>query len=107
MGRPVQIRSAPWRRTTCCMPNLLKAHPMIRWPGFIWATEHKFTLFTDMSKNGLRQSAGAVVIYEYDLTLIEQNHERVIQQGIVSTAPGISTNPARTIRKQVPGPVGP
>ncbi len=41
----------------------------------------------DLSENGLRQSSGAMVNYQYDLGQIEQNHERFVQHGEISTAP--------------------
>lgn len=44
----------------------------------------------DLSDNGARQSSGVMVNYQYDLGLIERNHERFVQQGVVSTAPGFS-----------------
>ena len=42
----------------------------------------------DLSENGLRQSAGAMVNYEYDLQVIEQNHERFVQHKEISVNPG-------------------
>jgi malonyl-CoA decarboxylase len=41
----------------------------------------------DISDNGLRQSAGAMVNYEYDLERIEQNHERFVQHGEIALSP--------------------
>jgi len=40
----------------------------------------------DLSENGMRQSRAAMVNYQYDLGQIEQNHERFIQDGEISTA---------------------
>lgn len=51
----------------------------------------------DTSVNGLKQSSGAMVNYHYDLTLIEQNHEKFKQLGEIATAPGFPQN--RTTRK--------
>ena len=42
----------------------------------------------DVSENGIRQSAGAMVNYEYDLSLIEKNHERFVQSGTISKSAG-------------------
>lgn len=42
----------------------------------------------DLSENGLGQSLGAMVNYQYDLTLIEQNHEKFVQNAEVCLAPG-------------------
>ena len=53
----------------------------------------------DQSENGLRQSAGAMVNYQYDLNLIEQNHERFVQDGEISISPGFRTAAANA-RKQ-------
>lgn len=47
----------------------------------------------DMSENGIRQSGGAMVNYEYDLNLIEQNHERFVLEGAIATSPGFRTDP--------------
>lgn len=41
----------------------------------------------DTSDNGKRQSSGAMVNYHYDLDLIEQNHERFVQNAEVCLAP--------------------
>ncbi|MEO0402845.1 MAG: malonyl-CoA decarboxylase family protein, partial [Pseudomonadota bacterium] len=38
----------------------------------------------DLSENGQHQSSGAMVNYHYDLDLLEQNHERFVQEGAVS-----------------------
>ncbi|MEP2782461.1 MAG: malonyl-CoA decarboxylase [Pseudoruegeria sp.] len=38
----------------------------------------------DLSNNGMKQSAGAMVNYHYDLALIEQNHERFVQNAEIS-----------------------
>lgn len=45
----------------------------------------------DLSENGVRQSGGTMVNYEYDLGLIEQNHERFVQHGEISTSPSFRT----------------
>ncbi|MEL7105007.1 MAG: malonyl-CoA decarboxylase [Pseudomonadota bacterium] len=47
----------------------------------------------DLSENGIRQSGGAMVNYEYDLNLIEQNHERFVLEGAISTSSGFRTDP--------------
>ena len=58
----------------------------------------------DLSENGLKQSGGAMVNYEYDLNLIEQNHERFVQEGAISTSPGFrgdgTTGPQKKRRIQ-------
>ncbi|WP_370230890.1 malonyl-CoA decarboxylase [Cognatishimia sp.] len=41
----------------------------------------------DLSPNGLAQSHGAMVNYQYDLGLIEQNHERFVQDQEICLAP--------------------
>ncbi|MDA8584757.1 malonyl-CoA decarboxylase [Rhodobacteraceae bacterium] len=41
----------------------------------------------DLSENGLRQSGGAMVNYQYDLDVIEQNHEKFVQSGEVCISP--------------------
>lgn len=41
----------------------------------------------DLSENGLRQSRGAMVNYQYDLAQIERNHERFVQSGDIGLAP--------------------
>lgn len=57
----------------------------------------------DLSDNGLRQSCGAMVNYHYDLDLIEQNHERFVQHGEISTAPSFRpvTPPTRSRPQKV------
>jgi malonyl-CoA decarboxylase len=37
----------------------------------------------DLSKNGLRQSAGLMVNYLYDLSSVEENHERFVHGEII------------------------
>lgn len=54
----------------------------------------------DMSENGLRQSAGAMVNYEYDLNLIEQNHERFVQERAISKSPGFKGDTAAAQKKR-------
>ncbi|MEO0484468.1 MAG: malonyl-CoA decarboxylase family protein [Pseudomonadota bacterium] len=44
----------------------------------------------DLSANGLRQSSGAMVNYEYNLDQIEANHERFVEHGEVATAPTLT-----------------
>ena len=46
----------------------------------------------DLSENGMRQSSGAMVNYHYDLGMIEQNHERFVLNGEVSTASSFRAN---------------
>ncbi|MEL6206783.1 MAG: malonyl-CoA decarboxylase [Pseudomonadota bacterium] len=50
----------------------------------IWAVHGA----ADLSDNGIAQSGGAMVNYHYDLNLIEQNHERFVQEGEIATSPG-------------------
>lgn len=54
----------------------------------------------DMSENGLQQSAGAMVNYEYDLNLIEQNHERFVQDRAISKSPGFKGETATAQKKR-------
>ncbi len=54
----------------------------------------------DMSDNGLRQSAGAMVNYEYDLNLIEQNHERFVHEGVISKSPGFRADAPASQKKR-------
>lgn len=42
----------------------------------------------DTSEAGQKRSSGAMVNYQYDLKMIEQNHERFVYDGRVATAPG-------------------
>lgn len=57
----------------------------------------------DLSENGVSQSFGAMVNYQYDLSKIEQNHERFVQDQEVSLAPqfknsqGMATNRKRIL----------
>jgi malonyl-CoA decarboxylase len=39
---------------------------------------HQINWAGDLSKNGLRQSAGLMVNYLYDLSSVEENHERFV-----------------------------
>ena len=57
----------------------------------------------DLSDKGRKQSSGAMVNYHYDLDLIEQNHERFVQQGEVSTAPNfrIGTSQSKTLQQRM------
>lgn len=45
----------------------------------------------DLSENGRAQSYGAMVNYQYDLSLIEQNHERFVQDQEICLAPRFRT----------------
>ncbi len=54
----------------------------------------------DVSENGVKQSAGAMVNYEYDLNLIEQNHERFVQEGEVCQSPGFRHTPPSAPKKR-------
>ena len=54
----------------------------------------------DLSENGIKQSAGAMVNYEYDLKLIEQNHERFVQDGTISTSSGFRPNVTTNTKKR-------
>jgi malonyl-CoA decarboxylase len=54
----------------------------------------------DLSDNGLQQSAGAMVNYEYDLNLIEQNHERFVQERAISKSPDFKADSANTQKKR-------
>ena len=54
----------------------------------------------DLSENGLRQSAGAMVNYEYDLNLIEQNHERFVLERAIARSPGFKGETAAAQKKR-------
>ena len=54
----------------------------------------------DLSENGLAQSGGAMVNYQYDLDLIEQNHERFVQEGEISMSPGFRAETANARKKR-------
>jgi len=54
----------------------------------------------DLSKNGKAQSGGAMVNYEYDLNVIEQNHERFVQSGEISTSSCFAPEPKRPPKKR-------
>lgn len=55
----------------------------------------------DLSAKGLRQSGGAMVSYEYDLELIEKNHERFVQDGTIPMSAVFSVEaPADTKAKK-------
>ena len=51
----------------------------------------------DLSDNGLQQSCGAMVNYQYDLDLIEQNHEKFVQSGEVCVNPNFQIAPPRSV----------
>lgn len=52
----------------------------------------------DLSDNGLQQSCGAMVNYQYDLDAIEQNHEKFVQSGEVCISPNFQIAPTRATR---------
>ncbi|MEM8658786.1 MAG: malonyl-CoA decarboxylase, partial [Pseudomonadota bacterium] len=58
----------------------------------------------DLSENGLQQSCGAMVNYQYDLGLIEQNHERYVQHNEVSVGQAFRSEfvPAAARRRRTP-----
>lgn len=43
----------------------------------------------DTSDKGLRQGAGLMVNFVYDLREIDQNHEQIVNEGIVAVTPGV------------------
>ena len=43
----------------------------------------------DTSEKGVRRSLGLMVNYVYDLREIDHNHEQLVNEGVVATAPGI------------------
>ncbi|MBT0959347.1 malonyl-CoA decarboxylase family protein [Alphaproteobacteria bacterium KMM 3653] len=43
----------------------------------------------DLSENGRKQSRGAMVNYQYELSQIEQNHEKFVQEGEICLAPAL------------------
>ncbi len=59
----------------------------------------------DTSENGKGQSSGAMVNYHYDLDLIEQNHERFVQNGEVCLAPSFKRPPETKPSKKQRTPV--
>jgi malonyl-CoA decarboxylase len=42
-----------------------------------------------MSNQGMKNSWGVMVNYEYDLRYIERNHEAFVANGIISSSPNI------------------
>ena len=44
---------------------------------------HQINWAGDLSKNGLRQSAGLMVNYLYDLASVEENHEQFVNGEII------------------------
>jgi len=55
---------------------------------------HQINWAGDLSKNGLRQSAGLMVNYLYDLSSVEENHERFVNGDIIySRSVGKLINP--------------
>ncbi|MGI9368635.1 MAG: malonyl-CoA decarboxylase domain-containing protein [Ruegeria sp.] len=56
----------------------------------------------DISEAGQAKSSGAMVNYQYDLKVIEQNHERYVHHGHIATAPAFrSSVKARTQNKRI------
>ncbi len=45
----------------------------------------RFNWMADITENGLRQSAGMMVNYKYDLSTVETNHETYVGEGTVNT----------------------
>ena len=54
----------------------------------------------DLSDNGLQQSLGAMVNDQYDLDVIEQNHEKFVQTGEVCKKPNFQIAPSRAPRSR-------
>ncbi len=55
---------------------------------------HQINWAGDLSKNGLRQSAGLMVNYLYDLASVEENHEQFVHGEIIySRSVGRLMNP--------------
>ncbi len=54
----------------------------------------------DTSEKGRQQSCGAMVNYHYDLDLIEQNHERFVQDGEVSLSSSFKPIATRAKRRK-------
>ena len=48
---------------------------------------HQINWAGDLSKNGLRQSAGLMVNYLYDLSSVEENHERFVNGEMIYSRP--------------------
>ncbi|MCT8161751.1 malonyl-CoA decarboxylase [Pseudoruegeria sp. SHC-113] len=53
----------------------------------------------DVSAKGMQQSGGAMVNYEYDLTMIESNHERFVQSGEIAASPAVKSTLTSTNKK--------
>ena len=45
----------------------------------------RFNWMADITENGLRQSAGMMVNYKYDLSTVETNHETYVGEGTINT----------------------
>lgn len=54
----------------------------------------------DLSENGLAQSMGAMVNYQYDLSSIEQNHEKFVQQQEICLAPNFRSELSKKTKKR-------
>jgi malonyl-CoA decarboxylase len=53
------------------------------------ASLHRINWLADTSERGLRQSAGIMVNYLYELDKIEENHNRYVKEGTVAVSEGI------------------
>lgn len=70
--------------------------PVARFPLGNGAQIYAVHADADLSFKGTKQSSGAMVHYQYDLALIEFNHEQFSQHQKVCTAPGVMASPAWT-----------
>jgi malonyl-CoA decarboxylase len=46
---------------------------------------HRINWAADLSKKGLRESAGLMVNYLYDLDRVEENHERFVNGEVIQS----------------------
>ena len=70
--------------------NGLPADPVARFHLGNGAQLERINLQADLSANGLRQSAGVMVNYHYDLPKVEERHEAFWEQGKRAVAPAVS-----------------
>ncbi|MEM9475178.1 MAG: malonyl-CoA decarboxylase [Pseudomonadota bacterium] len=64
------------------------------------AQVHAVHADADLSQKGIEQSMGAMVNYQYDLSLIEQNHEKYVQDGEVCQSPTFKAQRAASTKKK-------
>jgi malonyl-CoA decarboxylase len=99
-AQPEDIRAAAVRYLLSAKtPDGAPRDPVARFHLGNGAQIHAVHGAADVSENGLRQSAGAMVNYEYDLNLIEQNHERFVQKRAIAKSPGFKGDTAAAQKK--------